>query len=283
MASDTRNIKLGPCHVYYNDVDLGLTKGGVEVDVTTETHKTVVDQFGPTPVNEYIMGRTVIVKTPLAETTFENLVAVMPGATLVETAAVKAVGTIDFTANVAADDTITVNGTVFTFKSSGATGNQINVGSTLADSLDNMVTVLNASTVVGVALATYTENGTDTLTVTVDLAGDSGNDFTLAASVVAGATVVEPTGGTDAVRRVDVEVGTGISLLDNAKELKLHPIALAEADASQDFVIPLAATAGAINFSYKIDDERIFPVEWNAYPDLTNDNIQFYIGDPLAV
>jgi hypothetical protein len=55
----------------------------VDVEVTTETHKVEVDQFGKSPINEIIMARNVSVKVPLAETTLENLVKIMPGATLV--------------------------------------------------------------------------------------------------------------------------------------------------------------------------------------------------------
>lgn len=81
--SDTKNVKLGVCKITYGGVDLGYTKGGVEVDVATETYKMTVDQFGESEINEYIMKRTVKVKCPLAETTVENMVAIMPGATLI--------------------------------------------------------------------------------------------------------------------------------------------------------------------------------------------------------
>lgn len=81
--SDTKNVKLGVCKVTYDGVDLGYTKGGVEVSVTTETHRTEVDQFGKSPISETIMGRDCKVKVPLAETTLDNLIAIMPGATLV--------------------------------------------------------------------------------------------------------------------------------------------------------------------------------------------------------
>ena len=84
MANNSpQNVKLGVCKVFFNGVDLGFTKGGVEVNVETETHEVAVDQYGNTPINEYVMGRTVSVTVPLAETTLENLVTVMPGATLV--------------------------------------------------------------------------------------------------------------------------------------------------------------------------------------------------------
>lgn len=83
MPSSTENVKLGVCTVLFNAIDLGFTKGGVEVEVATETHEVTVDQLGSTPIDEIIMGRTVTATVPLAETTLENLVQIMPGATLV--------------------------------------------------------------------------------------------------------------------------------------------------------------------------------------------------------
>ena len=170
----TENVKLGVCNVTFDAVDLGLTKGGVEVEVTTETHKVMVDQFGNVPVNEYIVAREVKIRVPMAETTLENLIKIMPGATLV----------------------------------------------------------------------------TD--------------------------------GTTPTKKKVNVEHGTGINLLSLAKQLILHPAALTALDKSQDFTVPLAMTAGALTYSYKLDEERIYNVEFAAYPNSTTD-IMFIVGDPSAV
>lgn len=159
MASDTKNVKLGVCKVFFDDKDLGYTQGGVEVAVKTDTHKVNVDQFGKTTINEYIMGRDVTVKVPLAETTLENLVAIMPGATLV----------------------------------------------------------------------------TDT---------------------------IDPT-----KKYVEVTNGVGTDLLSIAKELRLHPKGLPDTDTSEDFVIPMAATAGGLTFAYKLENERIFNCDFTGYPD----------------
>lgn len=159
MASNTQNVKIGVCKITYgtgaNAIDLGYTKGGVEVEVTTETHKTTVDQFGNTPIGEYIMGREIVVRAPLAETTIENLKATMPG--------------------------------------------------------------------------TEVNDGVDGKSATVS-------------------------------------TGVGTNLRDIAEELRLHPQGLPEDDESEDLVIPLAATAGAMRFAYKLDDERVFNVEFNGYP-----------------
>ena len=173
MASDIKNVKLGVCKVIFDGQDLGCTKGGVEVSVKTETHKVMVDQFGKTPINEYIMGREVQVKCPLAETTLENLVKIMPGATLV-------------------------------------------------------------------------------------------------------------TDGVDPTKKVvNVPTGIGSNLLDIAKALVLHPIGKPDSDKSDDFTVFKAATAGALQFSYKLEDERIFSCEFNGYPDATGK--LFAVGDTTAV
>lgn len=80
---DTANVKVGVANLSFGGVDLGYTKGGVEVEVTTEKYTVTVDQFGQTPVNDYLIGRSIMVTTPLAETTIDNMVSTMPGATKV--------------------------------------------------------------------------------------------------------------------------------------------------------------------------------------------------------
>lgn len=177
MANNsTDNIKMGTCKLLYNGVDLGFTMGGVEVEVTTTTHETKVDQFGDTVANEYIMGRNIVVRAPLAETTLDNMAAVIPGATLV------------------------------------------------------------------------TDN----------------------------------TDPQNPKKKVEVTSGTGISLLERAKELVLHPIAKPANDHSEDLVIPLAATAGGMNFAYKYDEERVFNCEFKGYP-ASDTGVLFIYGDKAVV
>ncbi len=168
MPSTTQNVKIGVCKLTFDGQDLGYTKGGVEVEVTTDTHKVQIDQFGNTPISEYIMGRNIVVRAPLAETTVENLAATMPG-TLLE----------------------------------GETN-----------------------------------------------------------------------------KKATINTGIGTDLRDVAAELRLHPVGLPVEDQSEDLVIPLAATAGAMKFAYKLDDERIFNVEFNGYPD--DDGKLFHIGYDVA-
>jgi hypothetical protein len=173
MASDTRNVKLGVCSVSFNGVDLGYTKGGVDVEVKTTTKQVMVDQFGNSPINEYVLSRTCSAKVPLAETTLENLVKIMPGATLV----------------------------------------------------------------------------TD--------------------------------GTTPTKKKVSVTNAVGASLLDVADELVLHPVALVSTDHTEDFTIPLAMTAGDLQYAYKLDQERVFNCTFTAYPDPVT-KVLFIVGDKTA-
>ena len=109
--------------------------------------------------------------------------------------AVAATGYIDFTTNPSDGDTIALNGVTFTFVSGAPSGNEIQIQGTVTQTLDEAVTVLNASANPDVDDATYSRpTSTQQVLVTHDTAGLGGNSFTLAASVatVSGATL---TGG----------------------------------------------------------------------------------------
>jgi hypothetical protein len=285
--SDTRNVKMGVCRIYYDGVDLGYTKGGVEVDVSTDTHKMTVDQFGESIINEYIMKRDISVKIPLAETTLQNMVNIMPGSNLVQTGGTKATGTLTFVAQPANNSTIVLNGKTITFKDAGAVAANLEVliGANLGATLTALKNLLEASTDPALAQATYTASAT-VLTVTHNDYSDEGNAYTLsngtqaANATASGATLA---GGADPTAlRVDVTNAVGSNLLNSAKELVLRPIELDQVgDKSEDLIIPKAATAGALQFAYKYNEERIFNVTFSGYPDPTT-NILFKFGNPAA-
>lgn len=276
--SDTKNVKLGVCKVFYDGVDLGYTQGGVDVTVKTETHKVNVDQFGKSTINEVILSRDVTAKVPLAETTLENLVRIMPGAVMNITGGAAATGAITIATNPADGETVTVNGVLITFKTNLTTGNQVKLGASATATATALAAFLNASSLPALSVATYTAAAA-VVNVAYDIAAAAGNAFTLAAGqatvTVSGATL---TGGTNpTAKRVDVPTAIGTNLLDQAKLLRLHPKALLDTDQSEDFVIPLAATPGALNFSYQLEKERIFEIEFNGYPDPNTEKL-FYIG-----
>ena len=280
--NDTRNVKLGVCRVIFDGVDLGLTKGGVEVEVATETYKVEVDQFGKSTINELIMGRTVSAKVPLAETTLDNMVAIMPGAALVQTGGVKASGTITISTNPVANDTVVVNGVTLKFVASNPGVNQVLIGADVSATAANLQAVLAAHTDPRVSNANYAV-AAGVITVTFDSYGVDGNSFTLA-KTGSGVTVSGPklTGGVDSSSAtVTVPTGIGIDLLSVAKRLVLHPMSKADGDKSDDFVIPKAATAGQMQFAYKLDAERIFNVTFAGYPDSLTSTL-FWVGpDPV--
>ncbi|EFW9999244.1 Ig domain-containing protein, partial [Shigella sonnei] len=72
------------CKVSFGGVDLGYTKGGVQVEVATETLKVTVDQQGQTVISELVQGRNITITAPLAESVLKNMVDLMPGSTLSE-------------------------------------------------------------------------------------------------------------------------------------------------------------------------------------------------------
>lgn len=286
MASDTKNVKLGVCLVTFDGVDLGYTKGGVEVEVTTETKKVMVDQFGNSEINEYILGRTCMVKVPLAETTIENLARFMPGATLTATGGARASGTVTFSGVPTTLDAVTVNGLSFTFKTGAVTSphdisltgittaNQAAAAfaAAMKNSVDPRATVISTSVSGAVVTLTYADMGV------------AGNAITLAktgatAITVSGATLA---GGTAFTRiKAVVTNAVGTSLLDGARKLILHPIAVPATDRSQDFVVPLAATPGELNYAFKLDEERIFMANFTGYPDPVTKTL-FVVGDEGA-
>jgi len=76
--ADITNVELGVCSVSFNGVDLGHTKGGVEVSYEPEYKDVSVDKFGNTVVEKYLIGEKLTVKVPLAEFTIANLKVAMP-------------------------------------------------------------------------------------------------------------------------------------------------------------------------------------------------------------
>ena len=79
--ADVTNVQVGVCTVTYNSADLGHTIGGVEVSYEPVYHDVMVDKFGETVVEKYLMGEKLTAKVPLAEFKMSNLKAAMPKTT----------------------------------------------------------------------------------------------------------------------------------------------------------------------------------------------------------
>lgn len=75
--ADISKVKVGVCDVSYNGVDLGHTKGGVEVTYEQMYHDVSVDKYGETIVEKFLTGEKLTAKVPLAESTIANLKVAM--------------------------------------------------------------------------------------------------------------------------------------------------------------------------------------------------------------
>jgi hypothetical protein len=290
MSSNTRNIKLGVCQVTWDGVDLGLTQGGVEIAISTTSHEVKVDQYGDTPVDDYITGRTCKAKVPLVETTIANMARIMPGAVLKQSGGTKATGTLTFSTAAPVDgDSVTLNGVVFSWATNPLPNtNDMPIAGTFSEAAAGLAAKINASTDPLVSRITASAN-LGVVTLTADEYGVEANDFTLASDITTTANLTlsgaKLTGGANpSIEGVSVPTGVGISLLKTAKKLVFHPQGLPAADKSEDFIMPLANTPGAATFNYKLDAERVFNVEFNAYPDssLGVSGKMFYFGNEDA-
>jgi hypothetical protein len=175
---------------------------------------------------------------------------------------------------------VTIGSVAFTFKATPKTAAEVAIGADLATSLTNLAAAITAYPSLPVtATATAT-----TFTLTADNYGVAGNSIVVAKAGT-GATYTlgtALTGGADATAQVvNVPTGIGTSLLSIAKRLVLHPVDKAEGDVSEDFTVFQAATAGALNFAYQLENERVFSCEFNGYPDATTGKL-FAVGDTAA-
>lgn len=114
---------------------------------------------------------------------------------------VAATGTITFSGTGAANDTILVNGVTFTAKTSGATGNQWNVGASATASAANLAAAINASATALVSDHVTASAASGVVTITSKFNSVAGNAVTIAEGVDAGSVMAVSgarlTGGTN--------------------------------------------------------------------------------------
>jgi hypothetical protein len=181
----------------YAPGDLVTLAGGVALSpavlaVTSSELKSIV-------VNAHGAGYTVADTITLDGGTSAPA-AVVTVATIV---AVSATGSFTFAVNPSDGDTITLNGTVWTFKTTVVAINQTQIQSSLENTLAQLVFDLNASADVQVVKCTYTSNATRLL-ISFDVAGAGGNAFTLAASVATRSAATLTGGAADGLGTVTV-------------------------------------------------------------------------------
>ncbi len=133
--------------------------------------------------NSYIIGAG----------TYRGTTGTLTGGTSGGGYGIPATGAYAFTTNPTNNQTIILNGTTWTFKTSGASGNQTNLGANLGATLSNLVANLNASVDGGIDVATYAISGNN-LAISYATAGVAGNAYTLAAGTYGGDVGVAATG-----------------------------------------------------------------------------------------
>ena len=126
-----------------------------------------------------------------------------------------AAGTNSISANFAANDTITVNGTVITFVASGATGNQLNIGdniSTLLAKIDSITGTTTPSAITAGAITLHTGILSDLTVTSSNAAAFSALGFTGTVSATRGGGGTAGTGqvtGNDNSTFLDESVAGG--------------------------------------------------------------------------
>lgn len=263
MASSAENVKLGVCSVIFDGVNLGFTKGGVEVEVATTTHEVKVDQFGETPIGEIITGRTVSAKVPLAETTLENLISIMPGAELI-TDGVKATGTVTVSTAPVNNDSVTIEGVTFTFKTTTDPEvlTDVPLGTSTASAAANL-----QKTIDGFPFPYNASLSGSVVTITAKQAGAAFNGVITKTGT--SLTVTDMAGGMNPTKaKVAVKTGVSLNLLSVAKRLILRP---SGTYGKYDFTINKAACPGALSFTYGVDQERIYNADFKGYASAEGD------------
>lgn len=280
MPSDTKNIHIGVGRISFKGADLGYTKGGIEMSVETETVPVTVDQFGETVVKENIKGRKVEISVPMAETTYANIAATLPGSTLVLSGGTAATGSLQMSSALAVGDTFTINGVVLTFVVASANENEITFDAGGASlNAAALAAALAAHTSPDLAVATYSNVGA-TVSFLYGSFGVAGNAFAISSSR-ANVVITPMSGGLDPQGGVKIDTGIGVDLLDTAGELIIHPIDRADDDKTFDVVVPIANTPGGMEWAYKTDDIRVLSTKFMAYPDA--DGLLMLIGDAAVI
>lgn len=238
--SSIANVRLGQCDIEVNGVDLGHTKGGVELTVKNEITEVTVDKYGSTPAKAYHKGTRVEVKATLSEFDFVQMEQLINGASKAGTAAS---ATIVF-GSPSNGDTITVDGTTFT-KAASASGNSFSTAAELAALIDALPRV-------GAA------NVTGTITVTAVSIGTWGNQIAITKTGSALTPSAAALSGGDAQLNIGSVAGTeleGVSLI-------LHPSQ--NDDDSQDIELYKAVVMGSSTFPFKVDAETVYEVTFFA-------------------
>jgi hypothetical protein len=164
-----------------------------------------------------------------------------PDESLLDSAAAKATGTLTFTANPHNNDTVTIGGRTYTFKTSlGATAGEVHIGASASASLDNLIAAINNAAGGGTAYAAATTvhatvtaaaGAGDTMVVTAKANGTAGNaigtteTFTAAGNVFGASTL---SGGVNPQAYVEASTDPVLNGTANVGQLRKDGVAMGE-------------------------------------------------------
>lgn len=80
QQGDTRNINFDLANVSFNGVNIGFTKGGVDVNITMSSLDALIDDYGDTPIESFDRGTAIEVVINGAESARANLALAFPTA-----------------------------------------------------------------------------------------------------------------------------------------------------------------------------------------------------------
>lgn len=111
-------------------------------------------------------------------------------------AATQATGTIALPTNPTNMQTLTLGGTTVTFVTSGATGNEVNIGGAAATTVASLLSLLQASADTNISKCTYAAGSpSTTINVTYATGGTAGNSFAMSTTVTGGVVSADLSGG----------------------------------------------------------------------------------------
>ena len=119
-----------------------------------------------------------------------------PGTIEHSSGAVRATATITFTGAPVNNETCSILGTTFTAKTSGATGNQFNIGGTETITAANLAAAINASATASVTGSITASSSAGVVTMTARVPGAAGNGYRVTESLT-NATAVYFAGGSN--------------------------------------------------------------------------------------
>jgi hypothetical protein len=201
-------------------------------------------------------------------------------------ASVAATATLTFTGAPVADETFVLNGVTFTAKTSGASGDQFNIGGNVTATAAAVVAAVNASVSVGVADVITASNVAGVVTFTADDVGDEGNDLTLTESLT-NATRTVFAGGTSTTENLDLAGALTNAFGQTITFTKIKALAIvAAAGNTNDVVVGGASSNGFVSpFGDATDKIKIRPggMFLITAPDATGFAVTAGTGDILLV